>query len=100
MAKAQVGKTYEHFKGGGYIVVMLGRDSETTEDVVVYRSLYSSDEYPEGTIWVRSREDFEWVKDNGIERFSLVRDWKEDFMKPLDLEPIDHETLKILSEAQ
>lgn len=31
---------YRHFKGGMYLALMLAKDSETEEDVVVYIPLY------------------------------------------------------------
>ena len=35
-----IGKTYKHFKGKEYKVLLIARDSETLEDVVVYEALY------------------------------------------------------------
>ena len=39
---------YKHFKGGEYELLFLARNSETMEEMVVYRALYG-----EGGIWVR-----------------------------------------------
>lgn len=39
---------YRHFKGNEYEVLFIARNSETLEDMVVYRALYGSFE-----IWVR-----------------------------------------------
>ncbi len=47
MEEIQIGK-YKHFKGNEYEVLYLARDSETMEEVVVYRALYG-----EGGVWVR-----------------------------------------------
>ncbi|ARC57934.1 hypothetical protein AS850_12690 [Frondihabitans sp. 762G35] len=44
---------YRHFKGGAYEVLLVARDTETEERVVVYRALYGE----RGT-WVRSQADF------------------------------------------
>ncbi len=44
---------YRHFKGNEYEVLAVGYDSETTEEVVIYKALYG-----EGDIWVRSRKMF------------------------------------------
>ena len=39
---------YRHFKGNYYLVEELARDSETDEELVVYRKLYG-----DGSLWVR-----------------------------------------------
>ena len=45
--KIKLGR-YRHFKGGEYEVICVARNSETCEDMVVYKALYG-----EGEIWVR-----------------------------------------------
>lgn len=52
MSEIKIGK-YRHFKGGEYEVICIAKDSETLEDVVVYRALYG-----DGELWVRSAEIF------------------------------------------
>lgn len=44
---------YKHFKGNYYLVEEIVRNSETLEDMVVYRKLYD-----DGTCWVRPLTDF------------------------------------------
>lgn len=44
---------YRHFKGGKYILLEIGRNSETLEKVVVYRALYG-----DGEVWVRPYDMF------------------------------------------
>jgi hypothetical protein len=44
---------YRHFKGNEYEVVGIAKDSETMEEVVVYRALYG-----ERGLWVRSARMF------------------------------------------
>ena len=39
---------YRHFKGNEYELLYIAKDSETLEDMVVYKALYG-----EGGIWVR-----------------------------------------------
>ena len=39
---------YRHFKGNYYLVEEVARDSETDEELVVYRKLYG-----DGSLWVR-----------------------------------------------
>ena len=47
------GDTVRHFKGNLYQVLYFARDSETREDVVVYRALYG-----EHGVWVRPKAMF------------------------------------------
>jgi len=42
------GDVVRHFKGNTYEILHIARDSETCEEVVVYRALYG-----EGGVWVR-----------------------------------------------
>lgn len=57
---ATVGKRYRHYKNGKeYTVIALARDSETLEELVVYRAEYTSSEFAEGAIWTRPRTVFE-----------------------------------------
>ena len=42
---------YRHFKGNYYAALSVAKDSETLEEVVVYRALYG-----EGALWVRPRK--------------------------------------------
>jgi hypothetical protein len=44
----QVGKRYQHFKGGKYIVIAVATHSETGESLVIYASIESPDK-----IWAR-----------------------------------------------
>ncbi|HVF17088.1 MAG TPA: DUF1653 domain-containing protein [Steroidobacteraceae bacterium] len=63
---------YRHFKGNEYEVVGLARDSETMEEVVVYRALYG-----EHGLWVRSAKMFaETIERDGrtMPRFQYLGD--------------------------
>ena len=51
--RIQPGDTVRHFKGRLYEVLCFARDSETQEDVVVYRALYG-----ERGVWVRPKAMF------------------------------------------
>ncbi len=71
METIKIGK-YRHFKGGEYEVLHIGRDSETLEEVVVYRALYG-----EKAVWVRPAKMWtETVERDGkkILRFTYVGD--------------------------
>ena len=46
----QIGKVYRHFKGNYYYVENIARNSETQEDYVVYRPLYSRED---ASLWIR-----------------------------------------------
>lgn len=57
---ATIGKRYRHYKNGKeYTVIALARDSETLEELVVYRAEYASSEFAEGAVWTRPRSMFE-----------------------------------------
>ena len=67
-----VGRTFRHFKGNLYRLEGFAKDSETLEEMVVYRALYG-----ERGLWVRPAEMFfETVERAGktIKRFELVED--------------------------
>ena len=63
---------YRHFKGNEYEVVGLAKNSETMEEVVVYRALYG-----EHGLWVRSAKMFaETIERDGrtMPRFQYLGD--------------------------
>lgn len=67
---------YKHYKGKFYEVIGTARNSETLEEFVVYRALYSSEEFGENTLWIRPKTIFlEKVKINGkeVQRFTFLR---------------------------
>ena len=48
MRKVHINHIYQHYKGDKYIVLGIGKHSETLEEHVIYRALYG-----DGQIWVR-----------------------------------------------
>ncbi|MEG2311082.1 MAG: DUF1653 domain-containing protein [Bacilli bacterium] len=48
-----MGKTYKHFKGHKYKVLMVARDSDSLADVVIYEALYG-----DHIIWARAYDMF------------------------------------------
>lgn len=61
---------YRHFKGNEYEVIDIGFDSETCEEVVIYKALYG-----DGNIWVRPKYMFlEYTFHNNeyIKRFEFI----------------------------
>lgn len=61
---------YRHFKGNEYEVLGVAKDSETMEEVVVYRALYG-----ERGLWVRSARMFaETIERDGkvMPRFRFI----------------------------
>ena len=56
-----IGREFRHFKGNLYRLEGFAKDSETLEEMVVYRALYG-----DGGLWVRSaspmRTKVKWVK--------------------------------------
>ncbi len=64
-----IGATYKHYKGGSYVVLLCGKDSETLDDLVVYKSQRT------GQVWVRPAKAFTETiqRPQGlVERFRLV----------------------------
>lgn len=53
MRELQLKRVYRHFKGDYYLVEDVARDSETDEELVVYRKLYD-----DGSLWVRPKAMF------------------------------------------
>lgn len=63
---------YKHYKGNEYLVIGLGKHSETEEELVIYKALYGDRE-----LWIRplemffenvsleagSKPRFEWVRE-------------------------------------
>ena len=67
-----VGRTFRHFKGNLYRLEGFAKDSETLEEMVVYRALYG-----EGGLWVRPGAMFlETVEREGkiLPRFTYVEE--------------------------
>ena len=53
MNELKIHGIYKHFKGDYYLVEEVAKDSETKEDMVVYRMLYG-----DGHLWVRPKSMF------------------------------------------
>ena len=61
---------YRHFKGNRYEVIGVARDSETEEEIVVYRPMYG-----ERGLWVRPLANFaETIERDGkvMQRFQYI----------------------------
>lgn len=66
-----IGREFVHFKGGRYRLEGFAKDSETLEEMVVYRALYG-----EGGLWVRpARMFFESIERAGktMKRFEILK---------------------------
>lgn len=53
MNELKINRIYKHFKGDYYLVEGVALDSETKEEMVVYRRLYG-----DGGLWVRPKDMF------------------------------------------
>ncbi len=51
--KVVIGKIYKHFKGNHYKVLLLAKDSETLDDVVIYQDINV-----QSLIWTRPYKEF------------------------------------------
>jgi hypothetical protein len=73
----QLKGTYKHYKGNLYEVIGQVVHSETYEQMILYRTLTGSAEYPAGTYWVRPKEMFlGTVENNGVivKRFEKINE--------------------------
>lgn len=71
MDEIRLGK-YRHFKGNEYEVVGIAKNSETLEEMVVYRALYG-----DGGLWVRPSSMWnETVERDGktFKRFTFIEE--------------------------
>ena len=70
--KGLIGREFRHFKGNRYRLEGFAKDSETLEEMVVYRALYG-----DGGLWVRpAKMSFETIERDGrtMRRFEPVED--------------------------
>lgn len=66
---------YKHYKGKKYEVLGVAHHSETFEELVVYRALFTSQEFGKNALWVRPIKMFlEDVEIDGkkIPRFKFI----------------------------
>ena len=66
---------YRHYKGKLYELIDIVRHSETLEELVLYKPLYASKEFPD-QMWVRPKEMFfETIEHKGkkISRFKFIK---------------------------
>ena len=66
-----IGCEFRHFKGNRYCLEGFAKDSETLEEMVVYRALYG-----DGGLWVRpAKMFFETIERDGktMKRFELQK---------------------------
>lgn len=81
-----IGKVFRHFKGNYYYIENISLDSETQEDVVVYRPLYERDD---SMLWTRpAKMFFSDIDEKRVDnvtgqkhRFELVEELSEDYVK-------------------
>ena len=74
MKELKLGK-YKHFKDILVEVIGVGKDSETLEDVVVYKKLEDFGKFKKGSLWVRPKKMFlenVIVSGKEIPRFTYV----------------------------
>lgn len=82
MNEPKAGEIYRHFKSTPkkemtYRIVAVALDCENpSQKLVIYEQLYEGEEFPSGTIWKRSLEDFcgDKIFEDGkkVKRFTLI----------------------------
>ena len=94
--KPKAEQVYKHFKGNLYRILTLALDSETGEEMVVYKALYG-----EGTVYVRSlsmfmsKVDKDKYPDATQElRFELQEEEENNYIDPLVMEFLETENMK------
>ena len=83
MKKLEIGAIYKHYKGNNYEVIGIVNNSETLEEMVLYKALYKIEGHDENSLWVRPKEMFlENVIIDGkeVERFKKIE--REILIKP------------------
>jgi hypothetical protein len=74
MKEVKPGK-YKHYKGKFYEVIGAAHHSETLEEFIVYRALYSTKKFGKNSLWIRPKKMFlEKVRINAklVPRFKLL----------------------------
>lgn len=49
---------YEHYKGKRYTLIGTAKHSETLENYIVYKALYTDPDFGEGQLWIRPKDMF------------------------------------------
>jgi hypothetical protein len=63
----KIGKLYKHYKGNIYMVIGIGKHSETCEDMVLYQSVKTDE------IWVRPQKMWnDYIEEAKTKRFTLL----------------------------
>ena len=76
MNKPEIGANYRHYKGNIYQVIAIGKHSETLEELVIYKALYESQNFPYGQIWCRPLQMWQDTVNNKP-RFEKIEDTKK-----------------------
>jgi len=74
MAEIKLGK-YQHYSGKFYDVIGVAHQSETLEELVVYKALYDSKEFGNNALWVRPKDIFlssAMIDGKKVPRFKFV----------------------------
>lgn len=65
----RAGETYTHYRNGkAYVILAIGRNRDTEEEVVVYEAQYDDAVFGKNAVWVRTLKEFEVVVEKEGER--------------------------------
>lgn len=68
---------YKHYKGKIYELIGIAKHTETLEELVIYRALYESKDYPLNQLWARPKKMFLekiCIDGKGVTRFEYMGD--------------------------
>ena len=73
---------YKHFKGNYYQKLGEAFCSETTKTYVIYQALYNHNEFGSLSTWIREKDEFYSILEDGTHRFTKMDKVPDSFTLP------------------